>query len=150
MDWITDIIAYDGGAKELELTFQNAADKGTYIQLTLAISSNTASKAATVKTPLMNLTGLNELVVTYTNLSGESTFSGRIQATVWDADGTVKKQSKVGSTASGTLSVDISDLSGDYIIGVYGYNTSGSYEGSCRVTSIKALMEESATATAEE
>lgn len=140
--WVTDIIAYDGGATDVTLAYQNASDKGTYILLTINTNSNSASKAATIKTPAVNLTGLNVLEVTYSNLTGDSSFAGRIRAMVWDAEGSlIVAQSTVGSSASGTCTVDISGLEGDYVIGVYAYNTSGTYSGTCWVKQIKALME---------
>lgn len=145
--WIADIIVYDGGAKDIALKYQNASDKGTYINLTLATNSNSASKAATIKSDPIDLTGLAVYQVTYGSMSGEGTFAGRIKAMVWSEDGgTMVKESTVSQSKSGTITVDVSELSGKHVVGVYAYNTSGSGAGSGRVTKLAALMEESATA----
>lgn len=142
--WTTDIVLYDGGKKDIGLKYQNASDRGTYIDLTLNKNSNSESKAATVKSDSIYLTGLSTYQITYGSLSGEGTFAGYIKAVVWAEDGSTKvKESTAHNIASGTCTVDISGLSGKYVVGVYAYNTSGSYAGSVRVTKMEALIEAS-------
>lgn len=144
VDWVTDIVAYDGGAKDIALTYSKATDKGSYIQLTLAANSSTAS----VKTEVVDLTGLKTLEVKYSNRTGTGELDTFFFAVVWDEAGTKEVlKSKSGTTAtSGTLTVDISELSGMYRIGFTASNY-GSGTGTVRCNSIKALMD--ATAAAE-
>lgn len=142
--WVTDIIAYDGGEKDVELTFSKASDKGSYIQLTLSANSSTA----TVKTEAVDLTGLRTLEVKYSSRTGTGELDTFFYAVVWNEAGSKEvSKSKAGTTAtSGTLTVDISELSGMHRIGFSASNY-GSGSGSVRCNSIKALMD--ATAAAE-
>lgn len=144
VDWVTDIVAYDGGAKDISLTYSKATDKGSYIQLTLSANSSTA----TVKTEAVDLTGLKTLEVKYSSRTGTGELDTFFYAVVWDESGSKEvSKSKAGTTAtSGTLTVDISELSGMYRIGFTASNY-GSGSGTVRCNSIKALMDDSSAAS---
>lgn len=135
VDWVADIVIYDSGATDIALTLANAKDSGAYLTLTLDLNGN-----ATVKSALIDLSRQTRLEVTYSSLGGDGSFAGGIRARAWDKSGDVVAESSRSTAESGTLTLDISALSGEYMVGVYANNTSGSYAGSCRVSAIKTLM----------
>jgi hypothetical protein len=144
--WMSDIILYDNGAtdigwEKLDKKKASIPEDKNYINLTLAKDGN-----AYVRT-LVNLSGQEKLKVVYSNLTGESSgttsFQGGVRAKVWDKDG--KEIEGAGyqtesTGSSGTPTLDISKLNGEYMVGVYVINYSSSHTGSCRVESIKVLM----------
>lgn len=97
---------------------------------------------------IVDLTGLKTLEVKYSSRTGTGELDTFFYAVVWDEAGSKEvSKSKAGTTAtSGTLTVDISELSGMHRIGFSASNY-GSGSGSVRCNSIKALMD--ATAAAE-
>lgn len=135
VEWTIDIIVYDSAATDIALELDNAKDSGTYLTLTLGKNDN-----ATVKSEPVRLSGQKTLEVVYRNLSGGGSFAGGIRARVWNKGGEMVLETSRSTASSGTLTLDISSLTGEYSVGVYASNTSGSYAGSCRVKSIKVLM----------
>lgn len=146
VEWCADIAIYDSGVSYVDLTLTNASkNSGGYLLLDLKRNSN-----ASVKSELVKLSGQKLLKVVYSNLSGNGdTFlgsEGGICARVWNEDGTEKMSSSKKKSSPGELTLDISGLAGKYMVGVYANNTSGSYEGTCRVKSIKVLVDEETSA----
>lgn len=139
VEWVVDIDIYDSGTTGINLNFTRAADSGKYLTLTLGKDSS-----ASVKSELIKLCGQKVLKVVYNNLSGNGdTFpgTGGVCARVWNEDGTEKLSSSKKKASSGILTLDISGLAGKYMVGVYANNSSGTYTGSCRVSSIKVLAD---------
>lgn len=134
--WAADRKIYASGVSHINLTLTNAAQADGY----LALSLEKKGSAKVVSDPVL-LAGQAKLVVQYRNLGGDGTFAGGVRARVWDTEDEVVASSDRAAAASGTVSLDISGLSGEYKVGVYANNSSGSYAGSCRVTEIGILME---------
>lgn len=130
-----DIMVYDDGATGIKLELTRAVDSGSYLTMNLGANSD-----ATARTELLDISRQTTLEIVYSDLTGGGSFAGGIQAQVWDENGQVVAQTARNTAASGTLSLDVSALSGSHRVGVYANNTSGSYAGSCRVKSIKVLM----------
>lgn len=134
-DILTDIIAYNAGTKNVALTLSNVTEAASYLNATLAKGGN-----ASVTVTAQDITKHKTVKVTYSNLSGDGTFAGNIQIRILDANGSQVKATTETNNASGTLSLDISSLSGSHKVQVYMWNTSGSYTGSCRISKIEILQ----------
>lgn len=139
VEWVMDIILYDSGATDITLEMTNAKDSGAYLTLTLGKSSSARARA------LVNLSGQEKLEVIYSNLNPAGS-GGRVYAQVWDADGNEmdKETYRAGPGTSSdekSVTLDISSLSGTYMVGVFADNYSQSNAGSVRIKSIKVLME---------
>ena len=134
VQWTTDITIYNNGATDHQLTLKQAKDSGTDLTLTLGTNGN-----ATVMSDVITLSGQTQLAVQYSNLTGTNTFAGGIRARVWDTDDNIVASTNRKTAVSGVLTLDISSLSGQYKVGVFANNSSGSYAGSCRVSSIKIV-----------
>lgn len=134
--WAADRKIYESGGSHVNLTLTNATEADGYLALSLGLKSS----AKAVSDPVL-LAGQARLVVEYQNLGGSGTFAGGVRARVWDIEDEVIASSNRKTSASGILSLDISGLSGEYKVGVYANNSSGSYSGSCRVTAIRILMD---------
>ena len=135
--WAANRTIYASGVSHVGLTLTNAtkSDNG-YLALSLGLNGS----AKAVSDPVL-LAGQARLVVEYQNLGGSGTFAGGVRARVWDLEDEVVASSNRKTAASGVLTLDISGLSGEYKVGVYANNSSGSYTGSCRVTAISILMD---------
>ena len=133
--WAADRKIYDAGVSHVNLTLVNAAKADGYLALSLGKNST----AKVVSDPVL-LAGQARLVVQYRNLGGDGTFAGGIRARVWDSEDEVVASSGRVTGESGTIVLDISALSGEYKVGVFANNSSGSYEGTCRVTGIEIRM----------
>lgn len=134
--WAADRKIYESGVSHVNLTLTNASKSDGYLALSLGKNSS----AKVVSDPVL-LAGQAQLVVEYQNLGGDGTFAGGVRARVWDTEDEVIASSSRKTSGSGTLKLDISDLSGEYKVGVCANNSSGSYSGSCRVTAIRILMD---------
>lgn len=135
--WAADRKIYESGVSHVNLTLTNATESDNgYLALSLGVNGS----AKAVSDPIL-LAGQARLVVQYQNLGGNGTFAGGVRARVWDLEDEVVASSNRKTSSSGTLSLDISGLSGEYKVGVYANNSSGSYSGSCRVTAINILMD---------
>lgn len=134
--WAADRKIYESGVSHINLTLTNAAQADGYLALSLGKNSS----AKVVSDPVL-LAGQAKLVVRFQALGGEGTFAGGIRARVWDTEDEVVASSGRVTGSSGTILLDISALSGEYKVGVYANNSSGSYTGTCRVTEIGILME---------
>lgn len=147
VSWIHDLIYFDNGQTDLtnSLTYSNVkVNANGYLAFTLGLNGN-----AYANTPIVNLSGMDLVEMTYSNLSGSNTFAGGMRIRVLLTDGTtVFTQTDRATSAGKTLTLDVSDLDGDYIIQVYGNNSSGSYSGSARVKTLKLLTSESAASVA--
>lgn len=132
---LADIDFYNAGTENATLTLSNVTKASTYLNATLAKSGN-----ASVTIKDVDLTNHKTVTATYSNLQGDGTFKGYISLKILDTSGASVKATTEASTASGTLTLDVSTLTGKHQIQVYMRNTSGSYAGSCRVSRIRMLL----------
>jgi len=132
---LADIDFYNAGTEKAALTLSNVTKASTYLNATLAKGGN-----ASVTIKDVDLTNHKTVKATYSNLQGDGTFKGYISLKILDTSGASVKATSEASEASGTLTLDVSSLSGKHQIQVYMRNTSGSYAGSCRVTRIQMLL----------
>ena len=148
VSWIHDLIYYNNGQTDLtnSLTYKSVTvNANGYLNFSLGTNGN-----AYANTPIINLSGMQLVELDYSNLSGSNTFAGGMSIRILATDGTtvIKNTTRSTSTAK-TLTLDISDLDGEYIVQAYGNNTSGSYSGSARVKTLKVLTSASAASVAE-
>lgn len=134
--WAADRKIYESGVSHVNLTLTNAAEADGYLAMSLGLNGS----AKAVSDPVL-LAGQARLVVEYRNLGGSGSFAGGVRARVWDEDDEVVASSNRSTSGSGVLTLNISELSGQYKVGAYASNSSGSYTGSCRITAIRILME---------
>lgn len=136
VEWSSDMVIYETGVKYVPLTLEKTTEQETYLKLTLGLNG----EATVMTTDPVNLTGRSTVTVEYSNLNGEGSFAGGIRVLVKDAEENTVADSGKKTSSSGTVTVDVTALNGEYFVKIFANNTSGSYTGSCRVSSIKILV----------
>ena len=132
-----DTIIYDSGTTYIPLTFTSAVALEEYISVTIA----EGGKAYVKTTDPVNITAQSKVSVDYSNLSGGSTGTDcYITLMVIDASGETAASSTRTNKSSGTITLDIASLVGEYTIQVYCNNASGSVAGKCRISKIQLLL----------
>jgi hypothetical protein len=148
VSWIHDLIYFDNGRTDLtdSLTYSKVTvNANGYLNFSLGLNSS-----AYVNTPIVNLSGIDIIELSYSNLSGSNTFAGGMRIRILSTDGTtVFTQTDRSTSSSKILTLDASDLDGEYIVQAYGNNSSGSYSGSARVKTLKLLTSASAASVVE-
>lgn len=136
VEWTADITLYANGSEVLPLALRNVTKEDTYLSVSLGKNGS-----ASIESNSITLSGHTKVSVTYSGLTGESTFAGGIRVRVKKTNDEIVKTSGRNTSESGTIELDLSDLNlaGDYVIEVYANNSSGSYTGSCRVSELKVL-----------
>lgn len=129
------IAIYDRGVKNVPLTLTGFSEQTSVLNATLGKGGSAYIKTTSV----IDITHNNTLNVTCSYLVGDGTFSGYFYARILNTDGTVVAEKRSDKNTTGTISLDISTLTGNYIVAVYAYNSSGSYGGSCSISKIELL-----------
>lgn len=135
-EWVLiagDLTIYNAGTAYVPLFLRNAVYKENEIALTLP----TNGSASVVTENAIDITNYKRISVTYSGLSGGSAgSSSRIRLQVSDTNGSVDATTAEARESSGTLTLDVTYLTGAYKIEVYARNTSGSVAGKCSISKI--------------
>lgn len=129
------LAVYDRGVENVPLTLTGFARKTSVLQASLGTGGSAYIKTSSA----IDITYNSTLNVTCTYLNGDGTFAGYFYARILNTDGSVVAEKSSARNATGTISLDISSLTGSYIVAAYAYNSSGSYGGSCNISKIELL-----------
>lgn len=129
------VAIYADGVEGVELTMSSVARQQSVLHATLVRNGSAYIQTAAA----MDITHNSALMVTCSAISGDGTFSGTYASQVLNSDGSVVAQQRSTQNTTGTVSLDLSSLSGSYTIRVYMANSSGSYGGTCDISKIELL-----------
>ena len=129
------LAVYDSGVENVPLTLTGFTRKTSVLQASLGTGGSAYIKTSSA----IDITHNSTLNVTCTYLNGDGTFAGYFYARILNTDGSVVAEKSSTRNATGTISLDISSLTGSYIVAAYAYNSSGSYGGSCNISKIELL-----------
>lgn len=130
------LAVYDSGVENVPLTLIGFTRKASVLQASLGTNGG----GAYIKTSsAIDITYNSALNVTCSYIGGEGTFAGYFYARILNTDGGVVAEKSSARNTKGTISLDISSLTGSYIVAAYADNSSGSYGGSCNISKIELL-----------
>lgn len=129
------LAVYDSGVENVPLTLTGFARRASVLQASLGTGGSAYIKTSSA----IDITHNSTLNVTCTYLNGDGTFAGYFYARILNTDGSVVAEKSSSRNTTGTISLDISSLTGNYIVAAYAYNSSGSYGGSCNISKIELL-----------
>lgn len=135
-EWVLiagNLTIYDSGISYVPLNLVNAVYKDNGIAITLPKRGN----ASIYTKDAIDITNYKKVSVTYSGLSsGSSGTSSRIKLQVLDVGGNVAASTVETNESSGTITLDVTSLTGLHKIQVYARNTSGSVDGKCSISKI--------------
>ena len=129
------LAVYDSGVENVPLTLTGFTRKTSVLRASLETGGSAYIKTSSA----IDITYNSALNVTCTYLNGDGTFTGYFYARILNTDGSVVAEKRSSRNTTGTISLDISSLTGNYIVAAYAYNSSGSYGGSCNISKIELL-----------
>lgn len=130
-----NLVIYDSGVENVPLTLTGFTRQTSVLRASLGTDGSAYIKTSSA----IDITHNRTLNVTCTYLGGEGTFAGYFYARILNTDGGVVADKSSTRNATGTISIDISSLTGSYIVAAYAYNSSGSYGGRCDISKIELL-----------
>ena len=129
------LAVYDSGVENVPLTLTGFTRKTSVLRASLETGGSAYIKTSSA----IDITYNSALNVTCTYLNGDGTFTGYFYARILNTDGSVVAEKRSSRNTTGTISLDISSLTGNYIVAAYAYNSSGSYGGRCDISKIELL-----------
>ena len=129
------LAVYDSGVENVPLTLIGFTRKTSVLQASLGTGGSAYIKTSSA----IDITYNSALNVTCSYIGGEGTFAGYFYARILNTDGRVVAEKSSARNTKGTISLDISSLTGSYIVAAYAANSSGSYGGSCNISKIELL-----------